>query len=95
MEGPIDLRNNITCCFVVCVYKGYRRTFFMYSEDGRELISFVGNIENYGNQTLAITLSSFYDNHRKRIIPTRLPYYSISQEELIRRNGGREIYGVY
>jgi hypothetical protein len=99
--SPIDLRQRITlgqggsnALFIFCKYKGKERTFFQMNEGRKSLISVVSFSGEIEKGTLGIKLDSVYDNYRLRLVPSHLSYIRLTEAELIKLNGGREIYGV-
>jgi hypothetical protein len=101
MTEFVDYRSEITlsqagcnACFILCNYKGQERKFFLMVRGGHTMISVVSSTRNMDNETLALTLPSFYDNWKDHLVPAHLSHYKMSEQELIGRNGGKPIYNV-
>ena len=101
MTETVDYRSQITLSqagcntwFGVCDYKGQRKTFFMMTLNGHTSISVVSKMRTVDEKTLALTLPSFYENWKEYLVPNHLSYYKMTEQELVNRNGGKEIHNV-
>ena len=72
-----------------CFYNYEGRTFLATSWTG---LGHVTKIEQYGPDKLALTISNFYENWKKYLVPSSLSFQLATKDELIAKNGGKPLW---
>ena len=79
--------------YYICDYGGRERTFFyMTGPDCGSILGHVTSSRSYCEGTVALTISNFYENWKEYLVPAHLTLYKISKDELLRLNGGKELW---